>query len=81
MLFDAINQLITYDERQRMVPRDRGLLTTLVDSARARDSADHSTLRALGIGLLVLGEYGLIAGSRAGPAITRRRHHRRRPNP
>ncbi|MEU1719302.1 tetratricopeptide repeat protein [Nonomuraea sp. NPDC005692] len=58
MLFEAVNQLITYDERQRMVPRDRGQLTTLVDSARARDPADHSTLRALGIGLLVLGEYG-----------------------
>ncbi|MGW4405425.1 tetratricopeptide repeat protein [Nonomuraea sp. NPDC004702] len=58
MLFQEINQLVTYDERQRMVPRDRGLLTALVDAARAQDPADHSTLRAIGIGLLVLGEYG-----------------------
>ncbi|MER6582091.1 tetratricopeptide repeat protein [Nonomuraea sp. NPDC001023] len=57
-LFQAVNRLVTYDERQRMVPRDRGLLTALVDAARARDPADHTTLRALGIGLLVLGEYG-----------------------
>ncbi|MEU8318611.1 tetratricopeptide repeat protein [Nonomuraea sp. NPDC048881] len=58
MLFQEINQLVTYDERQRMVPRDRGRLTALVDAARAQDPADHGTLRAIGIGLLVLGEYG-----------------------
>jgi kanamycin kinase len=58
VLFQEINQLITYDERQRMVPSDRDRLTALVDSARAQDPNDYTTLRALGIGLLVLGEYG-----------------------
>ncbi|MGV9775196.1 tetratricopeptide repeat protein [Streptosporangium sp. NPDC003464] len=58
MLFQEINQLITYDERQRMVPSDRDRLTALVDSARAQDPTDYTTLRALGVGLLVLGEYG-----------------------
>ncbi|MFF5204407.1 hypothetical protein [Streptosporangium sp. NPDC000396] len=58
MLFQEINQLITYDERQRMVPGDRDRLTALVDSARAQAPTDYTTLRALGVGLLVLGEYG-----------------------
>ena len=58
MLFREINELITYDERQRMVPRDRDRLAALIDSARAQGPTDYATLRALGIGLLVLGEYG-----------------------
>ncbi|MET8865621.1 hypothetical protein ABZW11_22010 [Nonomuraea sp. NPDC004580] len=39
MLFQEINELITYDDRQRMIP------------------TDYTTLRALGVGLLVLGEH------------------------
>lgn len=58
VLFQEINQLITYDERQRMVPGDRDRLTTLVNSARAQDPADYTTMRALGVGLLLLGEHG-----------------------
>ncbi|MFC4059151.1 tetratricopeptide repeat protein [Planomonospora corallina] len=58
MIFQEISRLIAYDERQRMVPADRARLTALVDSARAQDPADYTTLRALGVGLLVLGEYG-----------------------
>ncbi|GAA3258007.1 tetratricopeptide repeat protein [Nonomuraea helvata] len=57
MLFQAINQLITYDERQRMVPSDRDQLTAIVAAARAQEPTDYTTLRALGVGLLVLGDY------------------------
>ncbi|MEV4111638.1 tetratricopeptide repeat protein [Nonomuraea sp. NPDC049695] len=57
MLLQAINQLITYDDRQRMVPSDRDQLTALVDAARAQEPSDYTSLRALGVGLLVLGEY------------------------
>ncbi|MCK2214580.1 tetratricopeptide repeat protein [Actinomadura sp. ATCC 31491] len=57
MLFQEINRLITYDERQRMIPRDRDRLAALLAAARAQAPADHATLRALGVGMLVLGEH------------------------
>ncbi|MEV4805862.1 tetratricopeptide repeat protein [Nonomuraea sp. NPDC049421] len=57
MLFQEINELITYDDRQRMIPTDRDRLAALVTSARAENPTDYTTLRALGVGLLVLGEY------------------------
>ncbi|MED7928323.1 tetratricopeptide repeat protein [Nonomuraea sp. LP-02] len=53
-----IDRLVAYDERQRMVPRDRERLVAVVESVRAQAPADHATLRAFGVGLLVLGEYG-----------------------
>lgn len=55
MLFQDINRLIGYDERQRMVPTDREALTAIVSAVR--DPKDYATLRALGVGLLLLGEY------------------------
>ncbi|MEU6792475.1 tetratricopeptide repeat protein [Nonomuraea wenchangensis] len=53
-----IDRLVAYDERQRMVPRDRERLVAVVESVRAQAPADHATLRAFGVGLLVLGEHG-----------------------
>ncbi|MFI6319442.1 tetratricopeptide repeat protein [Nonomuraea sp. NPDC050556] len=55
MLFQDINRLTGYDERQRMIPTDRDALAALV--AAVRDPEDYATLRALGVGLLLLGEY------------------------
>ncbi|GAA3125303.1 MULTISPECIES: tetratricopeptide repeat protein [Nonomuraea] len=57
MLFQEINELITYDDRQRMIPTDRDRLAALVTSARTENPTDYTTLRALGVGLLVLGEH------------------------
>jgi tetratricopeptide (TPR) repeat protein len=51
-----IYNLIAYDDRLRMVPVDRAELATEV--ARVRDKGDFGSLRAAGVGLLVLGEYG-----------------------
>ncbi|MFG1696966.1 tetratricopeptide repeat protein [Nonomuraea sp. NPDC049309] len=58
MLLQEINELIAYDESLRMVPGDRERLRALIEPVRARNPADYATLRALGVGLLVLGEYG-----------------------
>ncbi|GAA1728121.1 tetratricopeptide repeat protein [Nonomuraea bangladeshensis] len=57
-LLREIDRLVAYDERQRMVPRDRERLAAVVESVRAQAPADYATLRAFGIGLLVLGEHG-----------------------
>lgn len=58
MMLRTINEFIAYDERQRMVPADRARLAAVVSAARDRGPTDHATLRAVGIGLLVLGEHG-----------------------
>lgn len=51
-----IYDLIAYDERLRMVPSDREKLATAV--AEVRHGGDIRSLRAAGVGLLALGEYG-----------------------
>jgi kanamycin kinase len=58
VLLQEVNELIAYDEDLRMVPGDRERLIALIDPVRAQNPSDYATLRALGVGLLVLGEYG-----------------------
>jgi tetratricopeptide (TPR) repeat protein len=52
-----VHELITQDDRGRMVPVDRAALEREVAELQRSDSADVPVLRQLGIGLIVLGRY------------------------
>lgn len=56
MLHDKVNELIGYDARLRMVVQDRQKLAAVLAEALAEGPADHPTLRAAGVGLLLLGD-------------------------
>ncbi|MFI6497237.1 aminoglycoside 3'-phosphotransferase [Nonomuraea typhae] len=62
MLSNQVLNLITYDVRHRMAVTDPAGLAGLVERAQAADVREQSELRALGLGLMLLGSYEAAAG-------------------